>query len=151
YVSPTGLSTRIGASGRPEHSTSTCGLSVCRGARRGCRAGDRPRGEAHVEVRRAGNEGQDPSRDGELEREILLVAEPESEARAQREDEAAADEGHVANAAAKTDAAGDCERRRGTTALVRGDGDSHGDIHVPREPDPRQASLCSVRQRAEHA
>jgi len=43
------------------------------------RAGNRSRGEAHVEVGRPDDEGEEPRRDGELEPQVLLVAEPELE------------------------------------------------------------------------
>ena len=51
------------------------------------------------------NERQDPRRHRQLERQVLLVAEPELEPRAEPEDEDAVNDRHVPDAGSEADAA----------------------------------------------
>src|ERR687886_2254806 len=113
------------------------------------RAGDGSRRKTHVEVGRAANEGQDPCCDRELERQVVLVAEPELEPGAEREDERSARRGDVAHVPAEPDATGERERRCRLPALVGCDAGADLDVGAAWEPDPWQRAVGTSRERAQ--
>src|SRR5919198_2365500 len=125
------MSTGIRLEPIPKLSSSTCGLSVRRACNRPCR-------KAHVQILRAADQGKNPSCDGELQRELVGIAEPELEPAAQGEDERPAYRRHVANASSEADLSCSRERSRGGPALVSGKRGSDLDVDAPREPDPRE-------------